>query len=77
MQYYVAKGAPYLALDLHDIQEMKLSDDLPIPNTKGAKKSCEKIKTLLSNANKKDEVFSGSASSHSTSSRSGIVDFPY
>lgn len=77
MQYYVAKGAPYLALDLYDIEEMKIKGDLPMPNTKTTKKISERVTRLLSNAAKKDEILTECSSTHSTSSRTSIVDFPF
>lgn len=77
MQYHVAKGAPYLALDLQDVEEIKLREDITIPNKKSAKKLREKIHRLLSKATKEDEVFTESMSTHASSSRSSIVEFPY
>ncbi|KAG5869886.1 hypothetical protein JTB14_001555 [Gonioctena quinquepunctata] len=77
MQAHVAKGAPYLALNLSDIEELRLSDDLPVPDKKSVKKCIEKTKKLLAGASMKDQVFSESSSSRSKSSRSSITEFPY
>lgn len=77
MQSHVAKGGPYLALDLCNIEEMRLSNDLPIPNKKKARALAEKTKKILSEASRKDEAFLENSSSRSTSSRCSIVEFPY
>lgn len=78
MQSHVAKGAPYLALDLFDFEEMKLRNDLPVPRKKSARNLADKARKLLSQASMKDEIFAGgSSSSRSTSSRSSIVEFRY
>ncbi|XP_074042529.1 cilia- and flagella-associated protein 337 [Leptinotarsa decemlineata] len=77
MQVHVQKGAPYLALDVTDIEELKLSEDLPVPNRKNTKKVVGKTKTMLAEACLKDQVFSESSSSRSKSSRSSIVEFNY
>lgn len=77
MQTHVAKGAPYLALDLFDFEEIKLRDDLPVPNKRSARNFVEKARKLLSQASIKDEIFMESSSTRSTSSRSSIVEFRY
>lgn len=79
MRSKVALGSPYLALDLHDIPELKLSDDLPIQNRKKAEQYAQAIKQLLENAAHKDEIFSSPevSSSRSKSSRSSVVELPY
>lgn len=77
MQSHVAKGAPYLALNLFDIEEMQLRDDLPVPNRKKGRNLADKTRKLLSEASRKEEIFMESSSSRSASSRSSIVELPY
>lgn len=77
MQSYIAKGAPYLALDLFEVEEISLRDDLPLPYRKKARNLADKTRKLLSEASRKDEVFMDTSSSRSGSSRSSIVEFPY
>ncbi|XP_060524458.1 WD repeat-containing protein on Y chromosome-like [Cylas formicarius] len=56
----VAKGAPYLALDLHYIEELKLSNKLQAPETKKGKNYYKKIKCRL-----EDQLISESSSGYS------------
>lgn len=77
MQKHVAKGAPYLALDLFDIEEFKLSRDLPVPPKKSIKNLVEKTEKLLADASTKDQIFSEASSSRSKSSKSSLVELPY
>ncbi|CAH1123752.1 unnamed protein product [Ceutorhynchus assimilis] len=74
MRSKVALGSPYLALDLHEIPPLRLSEDLP-----KNKKYHQKIKLLLDEATHKDSVFSSpeSSSSRSKSSKSSTVELPY
>lgn len=77
MQWAVSKGAPYLAMDLFDINEITLPSDLPVPQDKSLIKLVDKIRKMLSNANTKDQLFSEPLSSRSRSSRSSIVEFDF
>lgn len=75
MKWTVERGAPYLALDLHDIEEIVLPPDLPVPNDKSCIKLAQKIQQMLSAASSRDHIFSELSSSGSKSSRSSIVEF--
>lgn len=75
MQWAVERGAPYLTLDLHDIEEIVLSPDLPVPNDKSCIKLVQKTHQMLSAASSRDHIFSERSSSRSKSSRSSIVEF--
>ncbi|KAK9892116.1 hypothetical protein WA026_018319 [Henosepilachna vigintioctopunctata] len=72
----IAKGAPFLALKLFDIEELGLSDNLAI-HGKEEKHIMDKTRNLLTEAKNKDQVFSELSSSRSRSSRSSIVEFEY
>lgn len=76
MQSHVAKGAPYLALDIFDIEEIKLNQ-LPEPYNKKTKRIAGKTIKLLLEAIRKDHIFSESSTSRSSTLRSSIVEFPY
>ncbi|XP_066257433.1 uncharacterized protein Lrt [Euwallacea similis] len=80
MHSKVALGSPYLALDLPDMEELKLSEDLPTTNLKKGEEYVRKIKATLQNAAYKNEVFSSpdtSSSSRTKSNKSSIVELPY
>ncbi|XP_030757098.1 WD repeat-containing protein on Y chromosome-like [Sitophilus oryzae] len=76
MKAKVALGAPYLALDIANIQELSLPQSISCPSRKKSKKYADQIKQLLANASNKDEIFSEPSSSRSKSNRSSIVEFP-
>lgn len=75
MQWAVERGAPYLALNLHDIEEIVLSPDLPVPNDKSCIKLVQKTQQMLTAACSRNQIFSEQSSSRSRSSRSSIVEF--
>ncbi|XP_063918667.1 WD repeat-containing protein 64-like [Zophobas morio] len=78
MQHHVARGAPYLALDLHEVHELRLTPDLPVPNKKKIKHMVEKIETILQDASCRDLIFSEPSTSRSPrSSRSSVIEFDY
>ncbi|XP_066154710.1 cilia- and flagella-associated protein 337-like isoform X2 [Euwallacea fornicatus] len=80
MHSKVALGSPYLALDLPDVEELKLSEDLPTTNFKKCEEYVRKIKAMLQSSAHKDEVFSSpetSGSSRTKSNKSSIVELPY
>ncbi|GJQ66563.1 hypothetical protein Trydic_g4544 [Trypoxylus dichotomus] len=70
MKGVVAQGAPYLALDLAEIEEIKLSPNLPVLDSKKIRQLVEKTEKMLSDAGARSLVFSSpSSSSRSKSSR--------
>ncbi|KAB0803585.1 hypothetical protein PPYR_00555 [Photinus pyralis] len=76
MHMMVSNCAPYLALKLPEIEEVKLSSNLPIPNSRKIKSLVERTQRMLSDAATKTRVFlEQSSSSHTQSSRSSIVTF--
>lgn len=76
MRSVVAQGAPYLALDLPDIQEIKLSPNLPIPDNKKIRHLVDKTQKILCDAGARSLIFSTpSSSSRSRSSRTSIIEF--
>ncbi|CAG9820677.1 unnamed protein product [Phaedon cochleariae] len=77
MQHHVERNAPYLALDIPDIEELTLSPNLPIPKKKKIKDIVDNTKRILADASMRNQIFSESSSSRSKSSRSSIVEFPY
>ncbi|RZC35394.1 WD repeat-containing protein on Y chromosome-like, partial [Asbolus verrucosus] len=78
MQQHVERGAPYLALELHEIEDLYLTPDLPVPNKRKIKNFVGKVEKVLQDANFRDFVFSEASSSRSPrSSRSSIVEFEY
>lgn len=74
MKTDVAHCAPYLALDLHEIDEPKLSENLPVPNHKKTQKIVDQTFRLLSAATLRSGILSD-RSSRSRSSRSSVVEF--
>ncbi|XP_076268095.1 uncharacterized protein LOC143201125 [Rhynchophorus ferrugineus] len=78
MRLNVALGAPYLALDVYEIEELRLSDNVLKSNRKKRNFYMNRIQELLDNASAKDEIFSASSptSSRSKSNKSSIVEFP-
>ncbi|KAL1497521.1 hypothetical protein ABEB36_008465 [Hypothenemus hampei] len=64
----VALGAPYLSLDLYDIETIKLSSNLPI--NKKTEPYMKKINCLIQNATIRDNAFLYSESSSSNRSKS-------
>lgn len=77
MQKHVARGAPYLALDIFDTEELKLTTGLPVPPKRSIKNIVEKTEKLLADASTKDQIFSEASSSRSKSSKSSLIEFPY
>lgn len=76
MQEHVAKGAPYLALDLHEVNNLSLTPNLPIPKKKKIKELVENINIVLADASRRDLIFSEPSSSRSPrSSRSSFIEF--
>lgn len=76
MKWAVEQGAPYIALDLQDIEEIVLPPDLPVPNDKRCIKLVQKTQKMISAASSRDHIFSEqSSSSRSKSSRSSIIEF--
>lgn len=75
MKENVARGAPFLALNLFEIEEINLPSDLPIPNKKSIQTLVEKTRNMLSDAANRSQIFSEPSSSRSKSSRSSVVEF--
>lgn len=75
MKENIARGAPYLALDLYEIENLTLPDDLPVPNKKSIQTLAEKTRKMLADAASRDQIFSEPSSSRSKSSRSSTVEF--
>ncbi|CAG9838469.1 unnamed protein product [Diabrotica balteata] len=74
MKAHVASGAPYLALDLTEFEELKLSDNLVIPEKKEIKNTIDKIKKRLEDVSMREKAFSEPSSSRSKkSSRSSVI----
>jgi hypothetical protein len=78
MQEHVARGAPYLALELHEVDNLCLTPNLPVPNKKRIKNIVGNIEKVLQDASCRDLIFSEPSSSRSPrSSRSSFVEFEY
>lgn len=77
MQWSVAQCAPYVALDLHNIEEIVLPPDLPVPKDNSVVRLIEKTRKMLTKANSKDQLFSEPPSSRSRSSRSSVIEFNF
>lgn len=78
MEVHVAKGAPYLALDLFEVEELSIRDNLPIPNRKRGKDLSDEARKLLKVAARNEDIFTETTISKSgLSSRSSVVEFPY
>lgn len=75
MKENVARGAPFLALNLFEIEEINLSADLPIPNKKSIQTLVQKTRNMLSDAANRSQIFSEPSSSRSKSSRSSVIEF--
>ncbi|KYB26741.1 WD repeat-containing protein on Y chromosome -like protein [Tribolium castaneum] len=76
MRENVARGAPYLALELPEVSDLYLTPNLPVPDKKKTKNIVEKIEKVLQDASYKDLVFSEPSSSRSPrSSRSSVIEF--
>lgn len=75
MQLNVERCAPFLALDLQDVEEIKLDTTLPIPNRKKIRSLVEKTHRMLSAASTRSQIFSEPSSSSRLSSRSSIMEF--
>ncbi|XP_044265494.1 WD repeat-containing protein on Y chromosome-like [Tribolium madens] len=76
MQENVARGAPYLALELLEVKDIYLTPNLPVPEKKKTKNIVEKIEKVLQDASYRDLVFSEPSSSRSPrSSRSSVIEF--
>ncbi|XP_072391899.1 uncharacterized protein [Diabrotica undecimpunctata] len=74
MKAHVASGAPYLALDLTEFEELKLSDNLVIPEKKEIKNTIDKIKKRLEDVSMREKAFSEPSSGRSRkSSRSSVI----
>ncbi|KAK4884116.1 hypothetical protein RN001_000387 [Aquatica leii] len=76
MKPLVAQCAPYLTLNLPVIEEIKLSPNLPLPNSKRMRNLVDKTLRLLSESGTKSHAsFEQSSSSRTQSSRSSIITF--
>lgn len=76
MRHVVSQGAPYLALELPEIEEIKLTPNLPIPDNKKIRNLVEKTEKMLSEAGARSFIFSSpSSSTRSKSSRTSIIEF--
>lgn len=76
----ISKGAPFLALDLYQIEEITLTPGLPIPNKKKVQVIVEKIEKVLSDASARDAILSEPSSCRSPkgspiSNRSAMMEF--
>lgn len=74
MKNVVSQCAPFLALDLPVIEEVRINPNLTVPNVKNVKNLVEKTNRILSSAASRSQIFSES-SSRSKSTRSSIVEF--
>lgn len=70
----VSQCAPYLALDLYEVEEPNLPEFLPVPNHKTTQKIVDRTHRLLSAASFRTELLSD-RSSRSRSSRSSVIEF--
>lgn len=70
----IKQCAPYLALDIHNIEEIKLAPNLPVPRNKETEVIAERTYRMLSTDSTISEILSD-RSSKSKSSRSSIVEF--
>lgn len=78
MQQHVERGAPYLALELHQVSKLYITPNLPVPNKKRTQKLVDKIEKALEDAGTRDLIFSEPSSSRSPrSSRSSVIAFEY
>lgn len=76
MQDAVERCAPYLALDLHEIEEIKLASDLPEPNNKRIRNAIDTTRKMLATAGTRSQIFSEPFSgSKSRSSKSSLISF--
>lgn len=75
MKENVARGAPFLALDLFAIEDIVLPTDLPVPKKKSIQALVEKTQKMLEDAANRSQIFSEPSSSRSKSSRSSFVEF--
>lgn len=76
MKENVARCAPFLALNLFEIEEIVLPSDLPMPKKKSIQKLVEKTQAMLVDAANRTQIFSEASSSRSNkSSRSSVIDF--
>lgn len=71
----VERCAPFLALDLHDVEEIKLNENLPVPNRKNIRSLVDGTQRMLSAASSRTQIFSEATSSSRLTSRSSIVEF--
>lgn len=74
MKKCVEQCAPFLALDLYELEEIKLSPNLPVPNFRSTQKLADRTQRLLSAASTRSGILSDLSRS-SRSSRSSIVEF--
>lgn len=70
----VLQCAPFVALDLQEIDEVKLSPNIPIPRSKESQKIYDRVQRLLSADSVRTEILSD-RSSKSKSSKSSLIDF--
>lgn len=77
MKESVAIGAPFLALDLFEIEDVTLPADLPVPKKKSVQTLVEKTQKMLTDAANRNQIFSEPSSSRSKSSRSSVMEFEY
>lgn len=75
MQLSVDRCAPFLALDLHEHDEIKLDKTLPMPNRKKIRNLIESTHRMLSAASTRSQIFSEQTTSSRLSSRSSIMEF--
>lgn len=75
MQLSVERCAPFLALDLHEYDEIKLDETLPAPNRKKIRSLIEFTHRMLSAASSRSQIFSEPTTSSRLSSRSSIIEF--
>lgn len=79
MHTKVALGSPYLALDIPEIEELKLTSRLTLNRSKKSEQYVKKINGLLQRAAHLNEIFSSPepSSSRSKSNKSSVVEMPY
>lgn len=79
MHTKVALGSPYLALDIPEIEELKLTPRLTLNRSKKSEQYVKKINGLLQRAAHLNEIFSSPepSSSRSKSNKSSVVEMPY
>ncbi|XP_056632454.1 uncharacterized protein LOC130442378 [Diorhabda sublineata] len=74
MKSHVENGAPYLALDIAEFEELKLSDNIKLPENKEARQTIDNIKKRLEDICIRDRAFSEPSSGRSKiSSRSSVI----